>query len=130
MEQDGFVNLDTSKLSSREMAAYIDRNLSFHSGLEETFYTVGSGSWEKCFNTVREFIKESEPYFERCKTEEKSDGNCVDNGIHLPSILNLENKEFYGFSEFWYTMEDVLGLGGTFHDDKFKESATVIVLKI
>ena len=93
MEQDGFVNLDTSKLSSREMAAYIDRNLSFHSGLEETFYTVGSGSWEKCFNTVREFMKESEPYFERCKTEEKSDGNCVDNGIHLPSILHLENMQ-------------------------------------
>ena len=126
MEKDGFVNLDTNKLSSRDMAVYMDRNLSFHSGVEESFYTAGTGSWEKCLDTVKDFIKESEPYFEKCKIQEHSDGNCADNGIHLPSILHLKNKEFYGFSEFWYTMEDVLGLGGIFHDDKFKESATVI----
>ena len=90
------------------------------------FYTAGTGSWEKCFDTVKEFVEESEPYFERCNTQEQSDGNCADDGIHLPSILHLEDQKFYGFSTFWYTMRAVLGLGGIFHDDKFQEAATVI----
>ncbi|CAF4558014.1 unnamed protein product [Rotaria sp. Silwood1] len=38
---------------------------------------------------------------------------CSLNGIYQPKI-NYESQDFYGFSEFWYTMEDVLKIGGPY----------------
>ena len=36
--------------------------------------------------------------------------------------------EFYGFSEFWYTSEDVFRLGGVYRFDKFRSTAQVGLL--
>ncbi|CAF0877667.1 unnamed protein product [Adineta ricciae] len=38
---------------------------------------------------------------------------CSFNGVYQPSI-NYTSQDFYGFSEFWYTMQDVLKIGGPY----------------
>ena len=50
---------------------------------------------------------------------------CSMNGIHQPDI-DFYRTEFYGFSEFWYTMEDVYRIGGVYNNDKFNTEAKVI----
>ena len=126
MTQEVTLALDLEKLSSKDMLLFIKNNLSI-SNEETTFYTKGTGEWNECFEKVKDFTKRSEPYFKKCKSmaENADNNNCPDDGIHLPSILRLEDKEYYGFSEFWYTMEDVLRLGGAYDENKFKNSAKV-----
>ena len=38
--------------------------------------------------------------------------------------IYFRNSEFYGFSEFYYTMEDVLRMGGPYEYMKFQKAAT------
>ena len=47
---------------------------------------------------------------------------CPNAGIKMPP-LSMENSEFYGFSEFWYTMEDVVGMGGPYQFEKFAQAS-------
>ena len=46
--------------------------------------------------------------------------------INNTAIRNIRfrNSEFYGFSEFYYTMEDVLRMGGPYEYMKFQKAAT------
>lgn len=39
--------------------------------------------------------------------------------------INFSNSEFYGFSEFYYCMEDVLRIGGQYNSDKYSQAAMV-----
>jgi Golgi nucleoside diphosphatase len=39
--------------------------------------------------------------------------------------LSFPRTEFYGFSEFWYTSEDVFKLGGVYRFEKFRNAAQV-----
>ncbi|CAM2697089.1 unnamed protein product [Rotaria socialis] len=48
---------------------------------------------------------------------------CSLNGIYQPRI-NYESQDFYGFSEFWYTMEDVLKIGGPYARLAFLNAST------
>ena len=124
MTQESILTLDFDKISSKEMLSFMKNNLTI-SNEETKLYTLGTGEWEQCFNAVKDFAKTREQYFKKCKSTESVVDNCPDDGIHLPSVLRLEDKEFYGFSEFWYTMEDVLGLGGVYHKSTFESSAKV-----
>jgi len=75
---------------------------------------------------MKSFTLQHEPYFKACGEEagkSTQEGHCADNGVNLPSALHLNEKEFYGFSEFWYTMEDILGLGGVYQETEFKDAA-------
>ncbi|XP_070210624.1 ectonucleoside triphosphate diphosphohydrolase 7-like isoform X2 [Littorina saxatilis] len=47
---------------------------------------------------------------------------CSFNGIHQPAIDFL-HSDFYGFSEFWYTMEDVYRMGGSYKFKSFEKQA-------
>lgn len=47
---------------------------------------------------------------------------CSMNGVHQP-MISFHNSEFYGFSEFWYTMDDVFRIGGIYNFEKFKFEA-------
>ncbi|XP_013414146.1 ectonucleoside triphosphate diphosphohydrolase 4 isoform X2 [Lingula anatina] len=47
---------------------------------------------------------------------------CSINGIYQPPI-NFYNSEFYGFSEFWYSSDDVLRLGGKYDYYRFEKAA-------
>lgn len=78
----------------------------------------GTGEWTECYNSLKDFTKQREKY-SQCKTK-----GCPDAGIKVPSI-QFENSEFYGFSEFWYSMEDVLRMGGPYIHDKFVKAAIV-----
>lgn len=44
---------------------------------------------------------------------ECADSPCSFAGIYQPPI-NLDRMEFYGFSEYWFSMNDVLGLRGQY----------------
>ena len=118
------LHIEFDKLSSDEMISFLKENLTLSSE-EVILHTIGTGAWTDCYDSIRDFTKESEPYLKECILEKEGSGNCADNGIHLPSVLHLEQKEFYGFSEFWYSMEDVLDLGGKFINEKLKQEATV-----
>jgi Golgi nucleoside diphosphatase len=46
------------------------------------------------------------------------------NGVRRP-MIDFHNSEFYGFSEFFYTMEDILKMGGKFNGIQFQRQANV-----
>ncbi|CAF2857012.1 unnamed protein product [Rotaria sp. Silwood2] len=48
---------------------------------------------------------------------------CSLNGIYQPQI-NYDSQDFYGFSEFWYTMQDILKLGGPYTRLAFLNAST------
>ena len=48
---------------------------------------------------------------------------CSMNGVFQPEI-NFENSEYYGFSEFYYSMEDVLRMAGPYDYSKFEHAAS------
>jgi Golgi nucleoside diphosphatase len=48
---------------------------------------------------------------------------CSFNGVYQPEI-NYNSQDFYGFSEFWYTMQDVLKLGGPYRQLTFLNAST------
>lgn len=43
----------------------------------------------------------------------------------LQAPINFSNSEFYGFSEFFYCMEDVLRIGGQYDSEKYSRVAKV-----
>ncbi|XP_056005681.1 ectonucleoside triphosphate diphosphohydrolase 7-like [Ostrea edulis] len=47
---------------------------------------------------------------------------CSMNGVHQP-VISFHNSEFYAFSEFWYTMDDVFRLGGIYNSETFDHEA-------
>ena len=55
-------------------------------------------------------------------SEEQSTA-CTSDVLSAPPI-DIK-MEFYGFSEFWYTMDDVLRMGGAYEKHKFEEAASV-----
>jgi len=82
----------------------------------QTVHFYGTGDWDACQQSLKNFTQSGEALVSCAQ-------NCPDPGIRPPPI-QFDNSEFYGFSEFWYTMDDVLGLGGQYMYTKFKEAAT------
>ncbi|CAH1784625.1 unnamed protein product [Owenia fusiformis] len=73
----------------------------------------GTGNYLKCKLNMHKLLNTSVP----CQKEP-----CSLNGVHQPDI-NYHYSEFYGFSEFWYTMEDVFRIGGKYNFDQFEHKA-------
>ncbi|KAK3095111.1 hypothetical protein FSP39_010449 [Pinctada imbricata] len=67
------------------------------------------GDYLKCKDTLIPLLNQSAP----CERP-----FCSMAGVHQPDIPFLKS-EFYGFSEFWYTMEDVYRMGGVYDSKKF-----------
>jgi len=63
------------------------------------------------------------------KSCESGSHGCPDREISKPPI-DVNKLEFYGFSEFWYTAEDVMRLGGVYSFEKFKDAAKVLETKL
>lgn len=90
-------------------------------GQIEKLYLKGTGDWAKCYEDLKSFAKSGEK-FVMCQDKDKS--TCHSAGIKIPSI-QFEEAAFYGFSEFWYTMEDILRMGGPYISTKFARAAKV-----
>ncbi|XP_008416447.1 ectonucleoside triphosphate diphosphohydrolase 7-like isoform X2 [Poecilia reticulata] len=74
-----------------------------------TVYLRGRGDWSRCQEAVRPFLG-------------LHNGTMSPQGIYQAPI-NFSNSEFYGFSEFFYCMEDVLRIGGQYSSDKYAQAA-------
>ena len=86
-------------------------------------YSLGTAEWDACYESLKEFTKSREK-FSNCETA----AHCPDAGIKVPTI-QFGNSEFFAFSEFWYSMEDVLKMGGRYLPSKFKNAAKVSLVK-
>lgn len=70
----------------------------------------GNGRFDSCHNHLQQLLQE----VFGCPGE-----SCILD--ELP--MNLELNDFFGFSEFWYSMEDVLRIGGPYDFYKFRKAA-------
>uniref|UniRef100_A0A672GEX0 nucleoside-triphosphate phosphatase n=1 Tax=Salarias fasciatus TaxID=181472 RepID=A0A672GEX0_SALFA len=74
-----------------------------------TLYLRGQGDWARCQEAVRPFLG-------------LHNGTMSPGGVYQAPI-NFSNSEFYGFSEFYYCMEDVLRIGGQYHSGRYSQAA-------
>ena len=81
---------------------------------------VGTGVYHDCKNKLRMLINLTAT----CVKEP-----CSLNGVYQPEI-NYEHSQFYGFSEFFYTMEDLLSSGGQYNYRKFQTLARVCTVHL
>jgi len=51
-------------------------------------------------------------------------GNCITGSFQRLSA-SIFNRKFYAFSEFYYTMEDILRMGGKYNSVRFQLAAQV-----
>ncbi|XP_072239715.1 ectonucleoside triphosphate diphosphohydrolase 7-like isoform X1 [Leuresthes tenuis] len=74
-----------------------------------TLFLRGQGDWTLCQEAVRPFLG-------------LHNGTMSPRGVYQAPI-NFSNSEFYGFSEFYYCMEDVLRIGGQYKSEKYSQAA-------
>lgn len=71
------------------------------------FALKGSGDWDKCVASLSKLINTS------------SNTECLKEKCFLGKVVapkqSLSSMELYGFSEYWFSLEDVLDLGGTYN---------------
>uniref|UniRef100_A0A8C6SVS2 nucleoside-triphosphate phosphatase n=1 Tax=Neogobius melanostomus TaxID=47308 RepID=A0A8C6SVS2_9GOBI len=75
-----------------------------------TLHLRGQGEWSRCQEAVRPFLG-------------LHNGTMSPGGVYQAPI-NFSNSEFYGFSEFYYCMEDVLRIRGTYDSRKYSRAAS------
>ncbi|XP_028391005.1 ectonucleoside triphosphate diphosphohydrolase 4-like [Dendronephthya gigantea] len=78
-----------------------------HEGIR--YHLKGTGNFETCRERLLPLLNKSEP----CRSPP-----CSFNGVHQPQI-SFNTTEFYGFSEYWYSVNDVLRLKGVYNSQKF-----------
>ncbi len=104
-------------------------------------FLLGTGRWDECYGSLARFTKERER-FSSCEGGD----DCPDAGMKVgrgrnkhqcglctvlcvlsPQVppLHIEDLELYGFSEFWYSMEDVLKMGGPYSYEQYRKTASV-----
>ncbi|XP_053165776.1 ectonucleoside triphosphate diphosphohydrolase 7 [Hemicordylus capensis] len=71
----------------------------------------GLGDWQACAEQVRPLLA----------GDNSTSQDSLSNIYQAP--INFANSEFYGFSEFYYSTEDVLRLGGPYHSPTFTRAA-------
>ncbi|XP_033633439.1 ectonucleoside triphosphate diphosphohydrolase 4-like isoform X1 [Asterias rubens] len=79
----------------------------------QTIHLKGTGDFKQCQASLVPLLNLSSP----CAKQP-----CSFNGVFQPEI-EFRNSEFYGFSEYWYCMEDVLRIGGMYNYVKFELAA-------
>lgn len=80
----------------------------------KTITVIGEGDFRSCTKHLVTLLNLNAT----CKRKP-----CSVNGVYQPDI-NYESHDFYGFSEFWYTMEDILKIGGPYARLAFLNAST------
>lgn len=114
LKENWTIHLDLDRLKNQDSKSMLQSDMQI--------FLIGTGQWDECYNVLSEFTKSGEPYFEPCSID---DQGCPDPGMKMPPIP-VDNSEFYGFSEFWYTAEDVVKLGGPYLFKKFASASKVL----
>lgn len=83
------------------VGAQLDHESTVHNG---TFHFEGVGQFSSCQQAMFPLLQKDLP----CKDEP-----CLFNGVHVPAI-DYDQNRFVGVSEYWYTANDVLKLGGKY----------------
>ncbi|KAG0345502.1 Golgi apyrase [Podila humilis] len=86
--------------------------------LSETHITphvplTGAGSFSECLKRVEKLLN---------KDVECHDEPCLFNGVHTPPI-DFNVNTFIGVSEYWYSSNDILGLGGAYDYAAFERKS-------
>ena len=84
----------------------------------KAFTLKGTGDFLQCKNDIYPLLNKTAP----C-----SKPNCSFNSVHQSNI-DFHHSEFYGFSEYWYSMHDVLRIGGKYSTLEFEKAAKVSLL--
>jgi len=79
-----------------------------------TFIAEGSGDWRSCLRQLQPLLNQTR----ECALAR----DCSLNGVYQPA-LDFSDLTFYGFSEYWHTAQDLLGLGGKFDPSAFQHEA-------
>ncbi|KAH7732015.1 CRE-MIG-23 protein [Aphelenchoides avenae] len=80
------------------------------------FVRKGSGDWDSCVSSVINVLMNGS------STQCPPALQCCFDGVVAPKVA-LSDLELYGFSEYWYSVEDVLSLGGPYDHDTFENKA-------
>lgn len=72
----------------------------------------GTGDFDECRQILQPFLNRT------------NDTQSSLSGVYQPAI-DYNNSQFYGFSEFYYCMEDVLRMGGDYNASKYAQAAKV-----
>ncbi|KAI1717237.1 GDA1/CD39 (nucleoside phosphatase) family domain-containing protein [Ditylenchus destructor] len=81
------------------------------------FVRKGTGRWDSCVEEIAQLLFKA-PGVRTCPNGQ----TCYFGGVVAPP-LSLSQIELYGFSEYWFSVEDVLSLGGVYVHDEFEKKA-------
>ncbi|KAI1729873.1 GDA1/CD39 (nucleoside phosphatase) family domain-containing protein [Ditylenchus destructor] len=81
------------------------------------FVRKGTGGWDSCVDEIAQLLFKA-PGVRTCPNGQ----TCYFGGVVAPP-LSLSQIELYGFSEYWFSVEDVLSLGGVYVHDEFEKKA-------
>ncbi|CAK5044332.1 unnamed protein product [Meloidogyne enterolobii] len=82
----------------------------------QQFIRKGDGQWDNCVQDIADLIFDKH---KECPKTKK----CFFGGVKIPKGVSLSDFELYGFSEYWFSVDDVLSLGGIYDHDIFEEKA-------
>ena len=82
---------------------------------DKDYHLKGTGDLSACMKDIKPLLNQSAA----CHTPP-----CSLNGVYQPHIPL--DTTFYGISEYWYSVYDVLNLKGYYNHEKVVESAKVI----
>uniref|UniRef100_A0AC35U7R5 Peptidase_M14 domain-containing protein n=1 Tax=Rhabditophanes sp. KR3021 TaxID=114890 RepID=A0AC35U7R5_9BILA len=81
-----------------------------------TIVRQGTGKFEKCYDSISKLINDHNDV--SCNISD----SCYFNYVKAPAV-DLSKIEFYGFSEFWYSFDNVFSLGGRYEYKTLKNAA-------
>lgn len=79
---------------------------------EKEYSFLGTGAYTECQKVILPLLNLTKP----CPKQP-----CSFNAVYQP-IIDYNNVEFYGFSEYWYSMHDVLRIGGQYSARQMKQA--------
>ncbi|KAH7104452.1 nucleoside phosphatase family-domain-containing protein [Auriculariales sp. MPI-PUGE-AT-0066] len=89
-----------------------DEDAEAHARKQHTL--VGTGSFTDCLAEMAPMLNKSTP----CNQPP-----CLFNGVHVPPI-DFEASHFIGVSEYWYSSENIFGLGGSYDFVQYERAAS------